>query len=334
MIPDNIILITAAAIIATAAGLFSGAETGMYQLSRLRLRLGVQQKKISFVILNKLLQDSSGLLISILVGTNLAQYLITSIVTYLLLSRLQSEHYAELTATLITSPILFLFTELIPKNIFFYRPDYLMPRVAPAMFVSHKIFSWIGIVPLFKFLFGKLGGKQYTSASAIAATQKHHISAILQDTHEEGFLSPVQTDIINRLVGISHINVTSVMTPLHKVQAVNIISDKTLLLKKLEQYPFSRLLVYDGQPENVLGFINIYEILNSSEEVSDLKIFVRPVLRVSSETSVSDAIRAIKNEKQKIALVVRAGHTGPEKPLGIVTMKDLVEELLGELVEW
>ncbi len=96
---NSAVLISAVVFLIILAGLFSGAETGLYRLSRLRLRLGVEKKRLSFIILGKCLRDSSGLLLSMLICTNLAYYLTTSIVTYVFL-KAGTEHSAELFALL------------------------------------------------------------------------------------------------------------------------------------------------------------------------------------------------------------------------------------------
>ena len=72
------------------SGLFAGAETGMYRLSRLRLRLGVEKKRLSFVMLGRCLHDSPGLLLSMLIGVNLSGYIATSIITYMFLGVVES----------------------------------------------------------------------------------------------------------------------------------------------------------------------------------------------------------------------------------------------------
>ncbi len=319
------------------SGLFSGAETGIYQLSRVRLRIGIEKKKLPFVILGKVLRDSNGLLISILIGNNLSLYVVTSIVTYILLSRINSAHTAEFLATLLTAPVLFVFCELLPKNIFFYRADLLMPYVAPFLFTFKKLFTWCLIVPLLRFvsgLFGRLTGLPDSSGTAIAGTQRHQIGALLQDTHEEGFLSPTQTAIITRLVSISNISIKPVMTPIDKVQMVDVNSDRLTLLHKLKKYSFTCLPVYERLPANIVGFINIYEALSSTEQFVDLHNFIKPIHKLPGDTAVIEAINIMQNEKQKMILVTRAGLAGRERPVGIVTMKDLVEELVGELTEW
>src|SRR5512146_2005743 len=115
------ILLTVLMVI--AAGLFAGCETGIYRLSRLRLRLGVERGKWRAILLAHVMQDSSGLLLSLLVGTNLAHYVATSLITALFLGLVTSERLAELYATLIAAPLLFVFSELIPKNVFLHRAN-------------------------------------------------------------------------------------------------------------------------------------------------------------------------------------------------------------------
>jgi len=330
-------LILVAVFTVILSGLFAGAETGMYKLSRLRLRLGIEKKRLSFVILGRCLHDSPALLLSMLIGTNLTHYFVTSIVTFLLLSKVTAAHTAELFATLMTAPILFVFAELIPKNIFFYRADYLMSLVAPVLFAFHKIFTWCGAVPLLKFMtgiFARLTGAPVPAGTAITAAQKHHISAILADIREEGILSSVQTDIINRLVSISHIPIRSVMIPINKVESVDADSDNAALLAKLKKCTFTRLPVVDGDPANIVGFINIYDCLTSSEQFTNLHNFIKPIRKLHADTPVIDAINVMQRENQRILLVTRIGHAGRERPIGIITMKDLAEELLGELAEW
>ncbi len=334
---NNILLILAIALFIILAGLFAGSETGMYRLSRLRLQLGIEKKKLSFVVLGRCLHDSSGLLLSMLIGTNLAYYLVTSIVTNIFVNKVETEHAAELFATLLTAPTLFVFSELIPKNIFFYRSDLLMPYLSPFLYTFHKALSWCGIIPLLKFLSSllmRLAGLASSSKTVITSTRRHQVQAILQDTHEEGILSPVQTDIINRLVSISHISIRSVMIAINNVQTFDVNSDNAALLNKLKNCAFSRLPVIEGQSGNIIGFVNIYETLSTKEQFTNLRNFIRPIVKVNANTTVTDAINIMQKENQKIVLVTKMSRSGQERPIGIVTMKDLVEELLGELAEW
>ncbi len=124
------------------------------------------------------------------------------------------------------------------------------------------------------------------------------------------------------------------MIPIHNVETVDVNSDDSALLNKLNKCAFTRLPVTEDRGGNIIGFIEIYEALNSSEKFSDLLGFVKPIRKLDADLTVIDAMNIMQKKNYEIVLVVRAGHFGREKPVGIVTMKDLVEELLGELAEW
>lgn len=319
------------------AGLFAGSETGLYRLSRLRLRLGVEKKKLHFLMLSKCVHDGPGLLLSLLIGTNLAHYMATSIITYILLSQIEKHFYTEILDAIIIAPILFIFSELIPKNLFFYRADSLMPYTSPFLYIFHKFLTMCGAVGVLRYISGliiKLAGSSTSTKTAITSVKRHAVQAILQDTHEEGILSSVQTDIINRLVKISNVHIKTVMTPMEKVLTVNINSDNKVLLNILKEHNLTRLPVIDTHTENVTGYINIYETLSSSQKFDNLGGFLKPIKHIDAETNITEAIHFMQSQKQKIVLVNKYGRFHKEKPVGIITMKDLVEELLGELAEW
>ncbi len=316
------------------AGLFAGAETGMYQMNLLRLRLGVEKRKFSFIILGKIMHDGPALLITTLLGTNLSHYVVTSIITYLLLSSFHTAHTAEVFATIVAAPILFVFSELIPKNLFFYRADTLMPYTSFILYLFKKVFTFLGIVPALKLISRfarRFGGAVTVAPSNIIAIRSPYITAIIRDTKREGFLSPVQTGIINRMAHIGHLTISSVMTAFNRVEAVDVNSDEAFLIDKLRSCRFTHLLVYSQSRENVIGYINIYESLLSEHGFTDLNAFVRPIEALAADTIVTDAINIMRNKNQKIVLVTKQKNA---RPLGIVTMKDLAEEILGELTEW
>lgn len=333
----NAVLILLFSLFVLLSGLFSGSETGLYRLSRLRLRLGVEKKRLPFIMLGRCMHESSELLLSMLVGTNLFNYLATGIIAAMLLSKGASENTAEIVTTAITAPVLFVFSELIPKNIFFYRSDTLMPYVAPLLYTLQKLLSMTGITGLLKFIsafFSRLAGSATSSKTVITSVQRHAVQAILQDTREEGVLSAIQSDIVNRLVKTSNVSVRFVMIPIDHVRTVDVNCGESALLDVLRESAFTRLPVTEAQPTNITGFINIYDVLSDSQKFDDLRSFVKPLKKLDSNTPVIDAINFMQRENQKIILVTKAGLAGRQKPVGIVTMKDLVEELLGELAEW
>jgi len=319
------------------AGLFAGAETGIYQVSRLRLRLGIEKKRFSSVVLGKALRDTPGLLTSTLVGTNFSIYIVTSAVTYIILKKTQSGHLAEFFATIIIAPPLFIFSELIPKNLFFYYSDSMMLKIAPFLFGFYKLISWCGIIAVFKFIswiLAKLTHTPIPSKGIINAVQRNETTAFFKDIHEESFLSKVQTDIVNRLLIVSNTTINSVMIPFRKTQLISVNSNRKAVLDTIRKHDFTRLPVYENTQVNIIGFIDVYDVLYSKKKTDDLYDFVKPIKNIPQKTLVTNAMETMQMEKEKIALVVRVARKNHEIPVGIITMKDLVEELFGELGSW
>ena len=93
-------------------------------------------------------------------------------------------------------------------------------------------------------------------------------------------------------------------------------------------------MVYEGQQANIIGFVDIYQCLAAKKEFDNLSDYVEPIKILPEHTSVTDAINIMQRENQKMVLVVKNTKHRRKKPLGIATMKDLVEELFGELSQW
>jgi putative hemolysin len=154
------------------------------------------------------------------------------------------------------------------------------------------------------------------------------------ETREEGLLSPVQSEIVDRFVNIPHVRLGAVMVPLGRVQSLDVHNDRATLMDRLQRFALTRFPVWEGAPTQIIGFVHIYDVLTSSVAFDDLRPFVQPILHLDAETLVIDAIRTMRRNGLEIVLVVRTRRSGRDIPIGIVTMKDLVEEFLGELAEW
>jgi putative hemolysin len=326
-------------ILILMGGFFSGSETGVYRLSRFRLRLGTEQSRPMYKMLSKIMADSQGLVFAILIGNNLVNYLATSTATVIILNTKMHDQ-AAFYATLIMTPLLFTFSEVIPKNIFYYRSDTLMPKVVPALWLFNKLFVVTGAVGLLKFIshfFTRLFGSSAEASTAISASRASQIKQIVSETREEGILSTVQNDIINRLLKMPDINISLVMTPMSKTEMINLHSDRGALLNKLKRSAFTHLPVYESAKTNIIGFIRIYDVLAEETEFKDLRKFVIPLETFAATMPVIEAMNNMRKQNLKIVLVSGQTNTKQKKnpkAMGIVTMKDLVEELTGELAQW
>jgi len=316
---------------------FSGAETGLYQLSRVRLRIGIERRSFSYRLLGKVVADGPGLLLATLIGNNLANYAATSVVMALFLRVVTDTSAAEALTAAVTAPVFFVFAEMFPKNLFLYRADALMPYAGPVLYVWHRLLLWSGVLPVMKAasdLFARAVGSERSSTSLVSGTPKQHIRTILAESREEGLLSRVQADIVNRLVTVPHTPLRAVMTPLGRVERVNVACGREELLRILREHSFTRLPVYEERPDHVIGYLNVYDALADGDGLRDLRGLVKPIHRLGAEMSVTHAIEVMRRQGHRIVLVEHRGLAGQGRPIGIVTMKDLVEELVGELAAW
>ena len=173
----------------------------------------------------------------------------------------------------------------------------------------------------------------FDTSDALTASSRSHIKQIIHETREESILSTVQNDIMNRLINIPRINLNSVKTPLPQTRMLDVNSDRETLTAVLKQCSHTRFPVYQQMRDNIIGFINIYEVLAGNAEFNDLKVFIKPIETFDSTIPVIEAIDRVQRYSHKIILVCRTA--GRKKtPVGIATMKDLVEELTGELAQW
>ncbi len=323
-------------IFVALGALFSGSETGVYRLSRFKMRVGIEQNKPFYRLLRSLMEDTHSLILSILIGNNIVNYIATYIVTVLFISIADSQNSAQFYATAVMTPVLFVFSEVIPKNSFYYICDSLMPALAPVLWMFHVVFKYSGLVKILEVLSklsSGISGAGQTGAVNFRASQRKYIQEFIRESREEGILSSVQNDIMNRLVNIPDITLTTAMVPLRQAAILDVKTDRKKLKTILSTYPYSRYPVYKNSPASIIGYINIYEALTSEDDFDSLEKWVHDISRLSSDCTVPEAIEKMRKDKKKIILVT-AYPSRKRRIVGIATMKDLVEELTGELEQW
>jgi CBS domain containing-hemolysin-like protein len=333
----NLILIILIIALYACSAFFAGAETGVYRLSRFRLRLGVEQHRPFYKRLSRAVEDGQGLIMSLLLGTNLTHYLATSFTAWILLRLVGNETLAEFYTTAIIVPTLFIFGEIIPKTVFYYRADTLVGFLAPAIWGSWRILTASGAVRFLRWLLrliSRILGVSVDTAAAVDVTQRSQVRQMLQETREEGLLSSLQKDMMRRLANLPEVSIGTILTPIQKVEMAEVHSSRRELLQILARCPHRRIPVYEKDRNHILGYVDIDRVLVMENEFADLKRVLAPILQLNVSASVLDAISILRKGNHRIAVVAAdspAGTSENKKILGILTLKDLVEELTGEL---
>ncbi len=322
------------------SGFFSGAETGLYCANRLRMRLAAYRNKPGARRLQKLFDDQAGLLFTTLIGTNAANYLAPVCLTVVLLStstanmseelRDSIERRAELLTTLILTPIVFIFGEIVPKNLFQSHADRYMPRIAVWLGGFHGVVRLMGIAWLQRKISELIArGSRLSAESGSAFHTRLGMYKVIRESAEEGALSPTQVFMLERIPTLHALRVATVMTPRSRAVMLEARATRYEIEKVVQNSPYSRMPVYRGTRHQVVGIIHVLDILTGESEMP-LDDYARPPIRLSHDLPVIEALTMLQRSRRRMAIVTDKG----DRFLGLVTVKDLVEEIVGELPAW
>ncbi len=322
MIP---LLVLAAFAAMCAAAVNSGFEVGIYSLSRVRLRYRLETGHPSASALNALLARPEQLISAILVAQNTAVYFVTAVVASLI--ERAGAHWAKTWASLALSVTFFIFVEALPKNVFRHSADVLVYPLS-------RLYGYVLIVlkPAVLFLRGVahlVMGFGAKGAQFDPVFTRERLAFYLHEGHSEGVLSRYQVQLTHNILRGEQITVERAMIPIADVVAVEEGAGWTQVRDLARVKGFSRYPVYRQAKDEIVGVLNIYDCPFVKSGESDLGCAVRPPVSFNGETHVTDALRIMREARQPMGVVV-----SEERAVGIVTVKDCVEEIVGELYEW
>jgi CBS domain containing-hemolysin-like protein len=302
----------------------SGVETGAYAVNRARLRLNVASGDPRARRLQALVSDLPSLLIAVLVGRAGAHALVSFAVTLLLHRYLQ--HGAELVATAAVAPVVFVLGELGPKELFRRHADRFMTYSAPLLAVFERLLTPVTrlFAAVSALLRRRAHGPTPEEDRALAAEE---LRLTIQASAEEGVLTDFQAALARNILTLRHRRVVSAMVPLARVYALEVSTPLAAAREIAGRAGRSHLPVYRGKPEEAIGSVHLYDLFLSGDDKKTLESLVRAAPRLSPNDRVEDALLRLRMAREQLAIV-----GGPDgKAVGIVTLKDLCEEITGEL---
>ena len=323
--------ITVGLISVILSALYSGIETGVYCLDPIKLRLrGERGPRLSRWLATMLVRRER-LLVVLLIGNNVANYGSTAAAA-ILLAQTMSPNRAELLTVLLVTPVLFVVGEMVPKNLFQRFADRLVYRWLWLLRSSQILFTAVGLVPTIGWLTDlivRIGRRGTHSADVLGAREQLH--AFLRETATAGVLSGYQSQIARNVLNVSSVTTGDVMTPLRRVQMVPHDATARQFHRLAGQSRFSRWPVYRrGHRNQIVGVVNVDEVLLAKPERWDLPDRWLEPLTLTSDVGVLEALLRLQRARRAMAIVVDERN----RAVGIVTLKDLVEEIVGDLVAW
>lgn len=308
------------------AWLCAGLETGVYTLDRIRLRVRAGRKPPdpSAALLLMEIGRTENLLATLLIGTSLFGYLGATGIAELLHAAGYSDGQVVALDALILTPVLLVFCEAFPKELFRLEADRLTYRLAFVLRALRLVLTVVPVVPLVRWFaraVARLLGAEGEEGLGLTGGQR--VTAMLHESASAGVLSPTQATLIDRALVFHRARVAGEMVPWTAVRTVAPEWDRARLLKFLSRERFSRFPVVDGRGR-VLGVLSgIDPFLRPGVPVGDL---LRRPARLSPSMPVREAVILVRESPAHLGIVERDG-----RPVGLVSERDLVEPLTGEL---
>ncbi len=313
---------------------FSGTETALFSLNKMQLKKMQKEEENNWRIKSiiRLLDDPQRTLISILIGNIFVNIAASSLAAYLAI-----KHYGNIGIGIASGIMIFIiliFGEIIPKSLAFANAEAISKRVAKPI----EIIS-TGLFPLIKFFKILINGLYYFLRMKKTKEKKEiteeDLITLIDAGKEEGVIEEEENEMIRNIFEFGDTTVKEVMIP--RVDMACVPSDTKLdsILKLIKKIGHSRIPVYEETIDNIIGILyakdllGIYEQWYASKEKFDLKGIIRDAYFVPENKKIDELLDIFQKDRIQIAIAIdEYGGTA-----GLITMEDVVEEVVGEIID-
>ena len=310
---------------------FGGLETACYTLSRLRLFLRRHQGDTSALLLHNELRNMPRLITTLLIGNNLGNYLCTFALTAVLSTILHLTDTASIAIqALLLTPFLFLVAETIPKEFCRTRAESITYPAARFLVISRTIFTITGLLPLVTLLGNALVHLFRTDESQAVLSARLRMAGTLHEGVGSGLISPRQMNMVERFLEAETVPARKLMTPWKKVITITSTETPNDFLMRIKSHHHATYPLVNKKTGRVIGTITTLDLIHLSESDKQLpfeKLSIhQPATTIKPDTPLPGAIKIMRTAETNLAIITSP--PSPEKPLGIITKKDLLEPLI------
>ena len=313
-----------AVLLLFVAVFFAVAETAFASTTRARMRVAEERGDMRAREALYVLDNFDLAISAILIGTNIVHISVAALVTLAVTRRWGLS--AVSVSTLITTAVVFYFGEMLPKSIAKKYSDKLALATATPLVFFMKLFR-----PASRLLtaIGQAAAR-LTPGDAEKSVTEDELYDIIEDMTEEGSLDEEQGDLISSALQFGDVTVENVLTPRVDLVALDMHSSHEQILDCIKACTHSRLPVYEGSIDNIVGILQIRKYIKAylrEGETLDIQPLLDDVFFVHQSTKIDELLPVMSKRKHNLA-VVTDNYGGT---LGIVTVEDIVEELVGEI---
>ncbi|MCL2786225.1 MAG: hemolysin family protein [Methanomassiliicoccaceae archaeon] len=318
-------LIAALAVLIGLSAFFGAAETAYSSMNRIRVKNYAKEGNKKAARALKVSENYDKLLTTLLIGNNFINFTAVTLSGILFAHFILNDHAAAAISTVVITLVILTFGEITPKCIAMDRAEKLAMSFARPVSFLVLVFTPISI---FFVALKRLLSRRMPEDDAPTMTEDE-LKVMIDEIEEEGTIEKYESDLIKSAIEFDDITVGELYTPRVDVIAIDINSDKNKIKKTLRDSGFSRLPVYDGTIDKIVGVIYSKDFYNHYFESDNTKIesIIRPVKFVPTSMKISSLLGDLQESQMHMAIVLDI-HGGTA---GIVTLEDLVEELIGEI---
>ena len=309
------------------AAVTAASEIGIISASRFKLKRLANEGSVSAKTTLKILEMPEKFLGTILVANNVIETLIAAIVTAIVISFIGERTASVVFATAIAAFFIIIF-EVAAKTIaarYAERTSIILVRfVQMLIFILAPIVKVLAVITnlIVEILVGKPRKKQ-------ALVTEEEIRSMLKISHEEGVIHKDKYKLLSRVFDFSEATVKDVMTPKEAMVAIEVSSKFDDILNLVLESGYSRIPVYKDNPDNIIGVMNMKDLLNltCNRDLVVMQDIIYPVMSVPRTKKVADLLKEFQKGHAHLAVVV----DDKNKIDGLVTLEDLLEEIVGEI---
>lgn len=304
------------------------SETALMSLSKIRIRHMVDDGVKGAKLVEKLIQDPNKLLGAILIGNNIVNIGASSLSASLAMKLAGGDETAIAISTAVMTVLVLIFGEITPKSIAKQKSESVALKVSkPIKFCVGVFKPFVVIFTAISGLFIRiLGGDPKASEPFIT---EEELKTMVGVSEEEGVLEDVEKEMIFNVFDFADAQVKDIMVQRVDVSAIKINDSYEDILKVIKEDQFSRIPVYDDTIDNIVGILNVKDLIIAEKNKGEFKVsdYMREVFYTFEFKKITDLFNEMKKDRNHIAVVLdEYGGT-----VGIVTIEDLVEEIVGEI---
>lgn len=309
---------------------FSASEIAFNSANKMRLRKasesGCRTSKIAYDICNKFTTSLS----AILIGNNLANIAISTCTTLIVMNLFRNNvALASTIATILVTVVILIFGEIVPKILAKKNADAVSRVIAIPTRIITVIFSpFVFIVMAILFVLRKIWGSDRKEDDPTVTEDE--LVSIIDTVEEEGVIDEGQGELLQSTLDFSDTTIEKIMTPRIDLTAIDINDDEEKINSLLsDMTQFSRLPVYEDSIDNIVGVLSLtrYYKATLDEEKPDIRSMLLKPCKLHKTMKLPAALTKLRESKMHLAVVIdEYGGT-----LGIVTMEDILEELVGDI---